>query len=279
MEEARAAPALAARRVPGRRSSVFADTQLEAEASAEAARGDDDELPHAPIATALSEQLMQLRRRLREDLGELDDARVCVRLTRAGPGALYPTARWAAGFFKWYATTRKRPDTLSRWHGSRTPVRRPPPASRGAARTWRRTSLRSRATGCGRSRGRRRRRVDGGAQILALRREARARALRRRRRWHGGGGGEGRGAHRGAAAGRLGVGGGGGGGGRRARVEAEAALVAATSAPLARGHLYQVGEWQMQDALLSEPFERNKAAVVGAYLPFARHTGCRPGWR
>ena len=49
-----------------------------------------------------------------------------------------------------------------------------------------------------------------------------------------------------------------------ARKAALGALRAATTKPVAREHLYQVGEYQMQDCLLSEPFEVSAALVVGA---------------
>ena len=51
----------------------------------------------------------------------------------------------------------------------------------------------------------------------------------------------------------------------------------ATTKPCTRQHLFQVGEYQMQDTQLMEPFEVNVAFIMNAYLCFARQTGCRPG--
>ena len=61
---------------------------------------------------------------------------------------------------------------------------------------------------------------------------------------------------------------------KAARKAALGALRAATTMPATREHLYQVGEYQMQDCSLSEPFEVSVALVVGAYACFARTTGC-----
>ena len=41
--------------------------------------------------------------------------------------------------------------------------------------------------------------------------------------------------------------------------------------------MYQVGEYQLQDAFLSDPFSVNASYVMNAYTCFARTTGCRPG--
>ena len=54
-------------------------------------------------------------------------------------------------------------------------------------------------------------------------------------------------------------------------------LRAATTHPCTKLHLYQVGEYQLQDAQLSEPFEVNLAFLLMAYVGLARGTGCRPG--
>ena len=56
-----------------------------------------------------------------------------------------------------------------------------------------------------------------------------------------------------------------------------AELREATTKPCTRQHLFQVGEYQMQDTQLIEPFEVNVAFIMNAYLCFARQTGCRPG--
>ena len=58
---------------------------------------------------------------------------------------------------------------------------------------------------------------------------------------------------------------------------AQLAVRAATMPITTREHLNQTGEYILQDALLSEPFEVNEAAVLNAYMGFARQTGCRPG--
>ena len=51
----------------------------------------------------------------------------------------------------------------------------------------------------------------------------------------------------------------------------------ATAAVSTKEHLFQTGEYLLQDAALSEPFDVNAMTVLGAYLGFARQTGCRPG--
>ena len=56
-----------------------------------------------------------------------------------------------------------------------------------------------------------------------------------------------------------------------------AELREATTKPCTKQHLFQVGEYQMQDTQLMEPFEVNVAFIMNAYLCFARQTGCRPG--
>ena len=55
------------------------------------------------------------------------------------------------------------------------------------------------------------------------------------------------------------------------------AVRAATMPTATREHLNQTGEYILQDALLSEPWEVNDAMVLNAYIGFARQTGCRPG--
>ena len=56
-----------------------------------------------------------------------------------------------------------------------------------------------------------------------------------------------------------------------------AELREATTKPCTKQHLFQVGEYQMQDTQLIEPFEVNVALIMNAYFCFARQTGCRPG--
>ena len=63
----------------------------------------------------------------------------------------------------------------------------------------------------------------------------------------------------------------------RGRKEAMGTLRAATTPVTTKQHLYQVGEYQLQDTMLSGPFEVNAACVVNAYTCTARVTGCRPG--
>jgi hypothetical protein len=65
--------------------------------------------------------------------------------------------------------------------------------------------------------------------------------------------------------------------GLEARKETMGMLRAATSKPCAKEHLYQVGEYQLQDTYLSDPFAVNLSYVMNAYSCFARVTGCRPG--
>ena len=65
--------------------------------------------------------------------------------------------------------------------------------------------------------------------------------------------------------------------GLEARKETLGMLRAATAKPCTKEHLYQVGEYQLQDAFLSDPFAVNASYVMNAYTCFARTTGCRPG--
>ena len=64
--------------------------------------------------------------------------------------------------------------------------------------------------------------------------------------------------------------------GLEARKETLGALRAATARVCQKEHLYQVGEYQLQDGFLSNPFEVNASYVMNAYSCFARVTGCRP---
>jgi hypothetical protein len=57
----------------------------------------------------------------------------------------------------------------------------------------------------------------------------------------------------------------------------QASLKQSTEPVSTREHLYQVGEYQLQDGLLAEPFCVNEAIVIDAYCGFARLNGCRPG--
>jgi hypothetical protein len=65
--------------------------------------------------------------------------------------------------------------------------------------------------------------------------------------------------------------------GFEARKQTMGVLRAATSKPCAKEHLFQVGEYQLQDAYLSDPFAVSLSYVMNAYACFARVTGCRPG--
>ena len=51
----------------------------------------------------------------------------------------------------------------------------------------------------------------------------------------------------------------------------------ATESVSVREHLFQTGEYLLQDAALAEPFQVNVAILLNAYLGLARQTGCRPG--
>ena len=42
-------------------------------------------------------------------------------------------------------------------------------------------------------------------------------------------------------------------------------LRAATASPCVREHLFQVGEYQLQDVFLTNPFQANEALVMNAY--------------
>ena len=55
------------------------------------------------------------------------------------------------------------------------------------------------------------------------------------------------------------------------------ALKQSTEPVATREHLHQVGEYQLQDVLLSEVFRVNESIILEAYAGFARLTGCRPG--
>mmetsp|Transcript_16163 Transcript_16163/g.52983 ORF Transcript_16163/g.52983 Transcript_16163/m.52983 type:complete len:314 (+) Transcript_16163:571-1512(+) len=59
--------------------------------------------------------------------------------------------------------------------------------------------------------------------------------------------------------------------------QVEAKLRAGTTRPCTKQHLFQAGEYLLQDAHLSEPFEVNVAFTMSAYVCLARQTGCRPG--
>ena len=59
--------------------------------------------------------------------------------------------------------------------------------------------------------------------------------------------------------------------------QVEAKLRAGTTRPCTKQHLFQAGEYLLQDAHLSEPFEVNVAFSMSAYVCLARQTGCRPG--
>lgn len=55
------------------------------------------------------------------------------------------------------------------------------------------------------------------------------------------------------------------------------ALKQSTEPVATREHLHQVGEYQLQDVLLSEVFRVNESIILEAYAGFARLIGCRPG--
>lgn len=65
--------------------------------------------------------------------------------------------------------------------------------------------------------------------------------------------------------------------GLESRKQTMGTLRAATAKPSTKQHLYQVGEYQLQDAVISDPFNVNLAYILNAYMCLARTTGCRPG--
>ena len=269
----------------GVRRSALADA-LEAEDDEqqdEAARGDERPMlaPHGP---ALSAHLRVVRLRLREFLATQAAAGKSVPMQRTALG-LHPTMRWTIRFGKWLATTRVRALRASRWHATeRGDAREEEPTVRtgrgentvyvalqhmknhvwreiwpampsDARQYWRLVTNQVMSL------------FDGGGGGMKDAAGAAGRAAGREAARESASHGQSEAAQRAAS--------------ERASAEASrrtmAELREATTKPCTKQHLFQVGEYQMQDTQLMEPFEVNVAFIMNAYLCFARQTGCRPG--
>ena len=269
----------------GVRRSALADA-LEAEddeRQEEAACGDGRPMlaPHGP---ALSVQLRRVRLRLREFLATQAAAGKSVPMQRTALG-LHPTVRWTIRFGKWLATTRIIAPRASRWHATeRGDARDEEPAVRtgrdentvyvalqhmknhvwreiwpampsDARQYWRLVTNQVMSL------------FDGGGGGMKDAAGAAGRAAGREAARESASHGQSEAAQRAAS--------------ERASAEASrrtmAELREATTKPCTKQHLFQVGEYQMQDTQLMEPFEVNVAFIMNAYLCFARQTGCRPG--
>ena len=64
----------------------------------------------------------------------------------------------------------------------------------------------------------------------------------------------------------------------RARRESLGSLRAATAMPCTKEHLYQVGEYQVQDISLSDPFQVNEALVMNTVVSLGSRAAVQ-GWR
>ena len=238
-------------------------------------------LPHG---AKHSRALREVRRRLREYLSEQAEKGQDVPMMRTARG-LHPTVRWTIGFGEWLASTRIRESKASRWlaaekasaRGEEAVVR----AGRGAGtvqvmldnmahHVWREVwpalpaddkhywfRVNKHVMGL----------FDGGGggmhQMAAMVGEAEGRAAQLASAASGAGEEAQQSARDKARA----------AGSKRTMGE----LRAATTHPCTKQLLYQVGQEQLQDVLLSEPFEVNVAIVLNAYICLARLTACRPG--
>ena len=267
----------------GVRHSALANALEDEEDEEEAARGDGELLLATP-GYDLSKQLVYVRRMLRAFLAEQAAAGKEVPMQKAAAGA-HPTMRWTIKFGKWLATTRVKESKASRWHfDSQADTRAEEPTVRtgrgedsvyvllqhmknhvwrelwpampaDARQYWRLVTHHVMSLfDCG----------GGGMKKAAeLVGKAAGRAAAAAAASAGAGATEQQAASEAASA--------------AARKLTEAELRAGTTKPCAKEHLYQTGEYQMQDTQLSEPFEVNASFVLNAYMCFARVTGCRPG--
>ena len=269
----------------GVRRSALADA-LEAEddeRQEEAACGDGRPMlaPHGP---ALSVQLRRVRLRLREFLATQAAAGKSVPMQRTALG-LHPTMRWTIRFGKWLATTRITAPRASRWHATeRGDAREEEPTVRmgrgentiyvalqhmknhvwreiwpampdDARQYWRLVTKQVMSL------------YDGGGGGMKDAAGAAGRAAGREAARESASHGQSEAAQRAASERASAV------ASRRTMAE----LREATTKPCTKQHLFQVGEYQMQDTQLLELFEVNVAFIMNAYLCFARQTGCRPG--
>ena len=249
----------------------------------EARRPDDAPMLSQHSAT-LSRQLVIVRRRLREYLADLAEDSLSVPMQRTSRG-LHPTMRWTVEFGKWLATTRIVESRASSWHLAEE-------QSAGQAEATVRSGRGSNT-------------VYVALQHMknhVWRELWPAMPADARQYWHwvtrrvmgvfeGGGGGmrqeaEKAGREAGRAAAQTSVARGEGVEQQQAASakasedmtrQVEAKLRAGTTRPCTKQHLFQAGEYLLQDAHLSEPFEVNVAFTMSAYVCLARQTGCRPG--
>ena len=235
-------------------------------------------------SATLSRQLVIVRRRLREYLAELAEDSLSVPMQRTSRG-LHPTMRWTVQFGEWLATTRIVESRACNWHLAEE-------ESAGQAEA---TALSGRGSNT----------VYVALQHMknhVWRELWPAMPADARQYWHwvtrrvmgifdGGGGGmrqvaEKAGREAGQAAAQASVARGEGVEQQQAASakasadmtrQVEAKLRAGTTRPCTKQHLFQAGEYLLQDAHLSEPFEVNVAFSMSAYVCLARQTGCRPG--
>jgi hypothetical protein len=228
-----------------------------------------------PLSNAMSEALRQIRRRLSEYLCAQAASGKSVAMVRAASGGLYPSRNWTIQFGKWYVCTRLRTSRASKWIESgrakpcvqRTTRGRctvfahlqhiknhlwrelwPAMPEGGDATTYWHVVLRQ-VMAC----------FDGGGGGMAEMATSSANKAMARART--------------ACASDANV----TAAGAVARKRTMDALRAGTTTPCTREHLYQPGEYQLQDALLSDPYHVNLNYVANGYMTFSRTTGCRPG--
>ena len=267
--------ALAAPEHAHRHASALAELFLDEQQAADE-RDAPEELAALHHGHDLSAALLYVRRRLREYLREVEGrgGRVLMRRTARGD---YPSVSATISFGRWLATTRIRACHAAEWEAA---VLR----AAGAGGVVARTGRGSHTTHVALQHMKNHLWRELWPAMPADTKDYWRRVVKRvGALWDGGGGGMLEAAAlMGRAAATAAVAAGKDAAAveaarRAAATQAEEQLRASTTSPLARHHLYQVGEYQLQDALLSEPFEVNASVVVNAYTCLARTTGCRPG--
>ena len=258
-----------------RRSTALNDALAELEDRGEEGV-DASPLPQllAPHSYDTSNQLRTLRRKLRVYLSEQAEQNHTVSMLQGEGGALYPTKQWTVQFGKWLAATRFRESRADDWDEKawRDPYQRrttqgdnttyvaiqhlknhlwreiwPAMPMGGDAREYWHdvtTQVMSLFDGGG----------GGMLQAAALVEQKTMAGMRRP----------------GISEAQLAA------AGLEARKETLGALRATTARVCQKEHLYQVGEYQLQDGFLSNPFEVNASNVMNAYSCFTRVTG--PPW-
>jgi hypothetical protein len=261
--------------VAGRLTNALADALADEEDDGDAG---EEEVVAAPLLDEhgpnLSDALRYVRRRLKQYLDEQAASGKTVALVRGARG-LYPTMQWTIQFGKWLATTRIRKSKADGWDEKAWNDKYQQRKTKGkdtyyvmlqhiknhlwrelwpamldgaeATQYWRVVTKQTMAMFDG-----------GGGGMLAAATLVEKKATRAAQQAQ-------KSAVEVAAA------------GLEARKETMGMLRAATAKPCTKEHLYQVGEYQLQDAFLSDPFEVNASYVMNAYVCFARTTGCRPG--